>query len=90
MPRQIHVTVTEEQQSRCWEIAQQQTEPTTWQEIARKMIDSGLDFAEHLDAVLDPSRTERKTNLTGSTVSTTIVVCDREKRGRKKQRGTKR
>ena len=43
MPRQIHVTVTEEQQKRCWEIAQRQAEPTSWQEIARQALDAGLE-----------------------------------------------
>lgn len=43
MPRQIHVTVTAEQQRRCWEIAQRQATPTTWQEIARRALDAGLE-----------------------------------------------
>jgi hypothetical protein len=43
MPRQIHVTVTEDQQKRCWEIAQARPEPTTWQEVARDALDLGLE-----------------------------------------------
>ncbi len=56
MPRQIHLTITEEQRQACWKIARRCTVPTTWQEIARRAIDTMLDSA---DMQMQPERTKK-------------------------------
>jgi hypothetical protein len=43
MPRQIHVTISEELRDRLWAIAKNRPEPTRWQDIARAAMEIGLE-----------------------------------------------
>jgi len=43
MPRQIHVTITEELRDHLWAIAKERPAPTRWQEVAREALKIGLE-----------------------------------------------